>query len=307
MQKYSHQIDRRYNQHYSVNKKPYIIVTCLAVIAIIVLLSIAVAVTRRDYKNSQTLLVDQSSQETVISNSDTDASQTESGSGAQLGVSSKETQSASSDQATVEISDGYSVLNFTGQVDDWRLLLANRMNVVDNYTPSVKYIGSQYCQGNDNYQIDERVYDDLIAMIEAAKSDGVKLIAVSAYRSYEKQQSLYKNKVQYYLNQGYSQQGAENKAATIVAIPGTSDHNLGLAVDFNYLNQSDENKTELVWLLEHAEEYGFVMRYKKDKEGLTGVIYEPWHYRYVGKEHAQKMNQMNMCLEEYVQYLSKNS
>ena len=137
--------------------------------------------------------------------------------------------------------------------------------------------------------------------------DGVKLISVSAYRSYEKQQSLYKNKVNYYLKQGYSQKGAENKASTIVAIPGTSDHSLGLAVDFNYLEQRYENKPELVWLKEHAEEYGFVMRYAKDKEQYTGVIYEPWHYRYVGKDHARKMNQLNMCLEEYVEYLQKNS
>ena len=144
-------------------------------------------------------------------------------------------------------------------------------------------------------------------MIEAAKEDGIKLISVSAYRSYEKQQSLYKNKVNYYLKQGYSQKGAENKASTIVAIPGTSDHNLGLAVDFNYLEQRHESKPELVWLKEHAEEYGFVMRYPKNKENCTGVIYEPWHYRYVGKDHAKKSRwgDTRAPVGDSCQYMSK--
>ena len=309
MSRYNHQIDRRYNQQYSVNKKPYFVVTCIALVIMIILLICAIAVTRDEYKKSQTLLVDSSS-DAVINDSSI------------AGISSDGTQSVVSDvgqssspsskvtsskQESVEVIDGYSVYNFVGQSSDWRLKLANRLNVINDYTPPTKYIGSQHCQNNDNYQIDERVYDDLIAMINAASEDGVRLISVSAYRSYSKQQSLYNNKVNYYLKQGYSQKGAENKASTIVAIPGTSDHNLGLAVDFNYLEQKYENRSELVWLKEHAEEYGFVMRYPKNKENYTGVIYEPWHYRYVGKEHAKKMNEMDMCLEEYVEYLQKNS
>ncbi len=299
MSKYNHQIDRRYNQQYSVNKKPYFVVTCWAVVIMIILLIIAIAVTRSEYKELQTILNDQSSQ-VAVENSEPNTTDKPASSGQQSEVTSSEPD-------VIEVTSGYSVLNFTGQSNDWRLLLANRVNVIDDYTPATKYIGSQHCQGNDNYQIDERVYDDLIAMINAAADDGVKLISVSAYRSYQKQQSLYNNKVDYYLKQGYSQKGAENKASTIVAIPGTSDHNLGLAVDFNYLEQKYENREELVWLKENAVEYGFVMRYPKDKEKLTGVIYEPWHYRYVGKDNAKKMTEMNMCLEEYVEYLSKNS
>lgn len=295
MQRYSQQIDKRYNQHYTVNKKPYFTVTCFSLVAIIILLIIAIAVTRHDYKKSQTLFADQSSQ-TIVSNGETPASS-----------QNQDEKPVSSEPEIIEITEGYSVLNFTGQVDDWRLKMANRLNIIEDYTPNVTAIGSQYCQYGDSYEIDERVYDDLIDMITAAENDGVDLIAVSAYRSFSSQQRLYERKVQTYLDQGYSQKKAEDIAGTIVAVPGTSDHNLGLAVDFNYLEQHYENTEELVWLKENAEKYGFVMRYPKDKENYTGVIYEPWHYRYVGKEHAKVMNEKNMCLEEYVKYLSKNS
>ena len=144
-------------------------------------------------------------------------------------------------------------------------------------------------------------------MILAAREDGINLVILSTYRTYARQTELYNNKVKYYLNKGYSQANAEKHASTVVAIPGTSDHNLGLAIDFNYLEEKYENKPSLKWLREIGEKYGFVMRYPKGKENITGVIYEPWHFRYVGKEHAKIMNEKNMCLEEYVEYLSKNS
>ena len=308
MSRYNHQIDRRYNQQYSVNKKPYFVVTCIALVIMIILLICAIAVTRSEYKESQTLLVDSSSEAVIYDSSVADTlSAADSSSTVSEATSSKTGSATSSKPQSVEVIDGYSVYNFVGQSSDWRLKLANRLNVINDYSPPTKYIGSQHCQNNDNYQIDERVYDDLIDMITAAENDGVDLIAVSAYRSFSSQQRLYERKVQTYLDQGYSQKKAEDIAGTIVAVPGTSDHNLGLAVDFNYLEQHYENTEELVWLKENAEKYGFVMRYPKDKENYTGVIYEPWHYRYVGKEHAKVMNEKNMCLEEYVKYLSKNS
>ncbi len=201
----------------------------------------------------------------------------------------------------------YTVSAFVGQSDDWRLLLANRNNVVEGYSPSVKRFERKYCQSSNGYDFDERAFDDAMAMISAAEQEGVRLIIKSSYRTYSKQTELYEAKVRTYLNKGYSRANAEKIAATIVAIPGTSDHNLGLAIDFNYLEQEDENKPELVWLRENGEKYGFVMRYPKGKENITGVIYEPWHFRYVGVENAKRMNALNMCLEEYVEYLSKNS
>lgn len=320
MSRYNHQIDRRYNQQYSVNKKPYFVVTCIALVIMIILLTCAIIVTRSDYKESQTLLVDSSSEPIIENSSVADVSSSVSETSAFESEASTSSTTASKAESKSEVSsnstsnskfikviENYSVYNFVGQTGDWRLRLANRLNKIDDYTPPTKYIGTKYCRNNDNYKIDERVYDDLIAMMDAAAEDGVKLIVVSAYRSYERQTNNYNNKVNYYINKGYSRKDAENKASTIIAIPGTSDHNLGLAIDFNYLEEKYENRPELVWLREHAEEYGFVMRYKKEKGNYTGIIYEPWHYRYVGKEHAKKMNQLNMCLEEYVEYLLKNS
>ena len=87
--------------------------------------------------------------------------------------------------------------------------------------------------------------------------------------------------------------------------PGTSEHNLGLAIDFNYVNYNFDQTKGFKWLKDNAENYGFVLRYDKEKEDITKVIYEPWHWRYVGKENAIKMNELNMCLEEYIEYLSK--
>jgi D-alanyl-D-alanine carboxypeptidase len=309
VQKRYSQIDRRYNQQYSINKKPFLAVTAVAVVAVLVLLIVAVACARKDYKDSLGVLTDQSS-DVIIDSSDVSTGESDDvSSGSSIGTtsaaSSKVPSSTSSSSTASSSNSKYTVLNFVGQVDDWRLLLANRLNKVENYEPETKYIGSQYCQGSDNYQIDARVYDDLIEMINAASDDGVKLVALSAYRSYSRQTTLYNNKVNYFLKQGYSQKAAEEKAATIVAIPGTSDHNLGLAIDFNYLEDKYENTKPLKWLRNNAEKYGFVMRYPKDKESVTGVIYEPWHYRYVGRENAAEMNSKNMCLEEYVQYLSK--
>lgn len=85
--------------------------------------------------------------------------------------------------------------------------------------------------------------------------------------------------------------------------PGASDHNLGLAVDFNNVDNDFENSKAYKWLSENAEDYGFILRYPKDKVSITGIEYESWHWRYVGKEHAKKMNELDMCLEEYVDYL----
>jgi D-alanyl-D-alanine carboxypeptidase len=102
---------------------------------------------------------------------------------------------------------------------------------------------------------------------------------------------------------GLSEEKATEKAATMVARPGTSEHNLGLAVDINSVETSFENSKAFKWLQENAEDFGFVLRYPKDKKAITKIIYEPWHYRYVGVEHAKEMNRLGMCLEEYIEYL----
>ena len=158
---------------------------------------------------------------------------------------------------------------------------------------------------NNGQSVDRRIYDDLIAMLQAAKSEGLNPLICSSYRTNEKQEQLYQNKVSEYLSQGYSKVEASDKAAFWVARPGTSEHQLGLAVDIvstknQRLDRSQENTVEQRWLIQNSWKYGFVLRYPTNKNSITGVGYEPWHYRYVGKEHAKKINELGVCLEEYV-------
>lgn len=160
-------------------------------------------------------------------------------------------------------------------------------------------------QLNNGQSVDRRIYDDLIAMLQAAKSEGLNPLICSTYRTNEKQEQLYQNKVSEYLSQGYSKVEASDKAAFWVARPGTSEHQLGLAVDIvstknQRLDRSQENTVEQQWLIQNSWKYGFVLRYPTNKNSITGVGYEPWHYRYVGKEHAKKINELGVCLEEYV-------
>lgn len=160
-------------------------------------------------------------------------------------------------------------------------------------------------QLNNGQSVDRRIYDDLIAMLQAAKSEGLNPLICSSYRTNEKQEQLYQNKVSEYLSQGYSKVEASDKAAFWVVRPGTSEHQLGLAVDIvstknQRLDRSQENTVEQRWLIQNSWKYGFVLRYPTNKNSITGVGYEPWHYRYVGKEHAKKINELGVCLEEYV-------
>lgn len=193
-----------------------------------------------------------------------------------------------------------SIDNEIKKKSDWKIYLANRDNEIDkDYEIELENIDS-------NYQFDKRAINELRTMMGEMKKDGVNNAWIqSAYRSYETQERLYKNKVTYYENLGYSKEEAENEAQRIVSKPNHSDHNLGLAVDFNYVTYDFINTRAFTWLSENAEDYGFVIRFPGDKEDKTGVSHEPWHWRYVGKEHAKRMNKLDLCLEEYVEYLSR--
>lgn len=180
----------------------------------------------------------------------------------------------------------------------WELTLVNSNNKMpEDYEISLASIDA-------SRQFDSRAIGDLKGMLSAARKSGVTNIwAQSTYRSVETQEKLFANKVNQYLKQGKSEEEAKRLTELTINKPGYSEHNLGLAVDFNYVNYDFENTSAFKWLMENAEDYGFVLRYKKEKESITGVKYEPWHWRYVGKENAVKMNELDMCLEEYVEYL----
>ncbi len=193
------------------------------------------------------------------------------------------------------------------ETKEWYLKLVNPdVSVTNEFISSVKLsnIDSRFTSGNESSKfLDERVVDAFVSMCEAALKDGIALKSISAYRTYNYQNTLYNNRVQRCVNDGLSREEAKQVAATIVAIPGTSEHHLGLAVDINSVEESFEDTTAFRWLQENAEDYGFIMRYSKEKKSITKIIYEPWHYRYVGVEHAKRINELDMCLEEYIDYL----
>ena len=189
---------------------------------------------------------------------------------------------------------------FAQEKQEWYLLLAN----VDNPLPQDFTVETEVVQ--NSFEMDARVAQTMRDMIDAAAEDGVDLLVCSAYRSIEKQQTLFDEQVQIYLNQGKSQQEAYDLTASAIAIPGTSEHHTGLAADIvtpthQTLDPEFADTEAGQWLQEHAWEYGFVLRYPEDKQDVTKIIYESWHYRFVGKTHAKLMKESGLCLEEYLQ------
>ena len=187
------------------------------------------------------------------------------------------------------------------EITDWRLTLANYENILpEDFSIELADI-------DETRQFDARAIKYLNQMINAMWDAGISNVWVqSAYRSVARQKELYENSVQKYLKQGKTQEEAEKLTEEYINKPGASDHNLGLAVDFNNVDNNFEDLKAFKWLQENAENYGFILRYPKDKEDITKIAYESWHWRFVGEEHAKKMNELNMCLEEYIEYLKKD-
>ncbi len=226
-------------------------------------------------------------------------------SGAKKELSAAESEVNSSFDSAVSDTDSEYLKS---EVDEWYLMLVNPDNAVSSEfirNVNLTAIKSGYHDGTDSgMYLDSRIVGAFNSMCEAAEKDGIKLYSESAYRTYAYQETLFNNRVKRFENQGHSHSEAVEKTATMIATPGTSEHHLGLGVDINLVDESFEDTAEFRWLKENAENYGFVMRYPKDKQEITKIIYEPWHYRYVGVEHAKAINELNMCLEEYIEYLS---
>lgn len=193
------------------------------------------------------------------------------------------------------------------EVLQWYLKVVNSMTpLAPDYDPNLTNIRSEYIMQWDGTEFTADAVDALHAMFDAAKADGVSLKSKSSYRSPATQAIIYENKVNTVKNenQNLTLEQAKIEAAKVVAAPGTSEHALGLTVDINSVEESFENTEAFAWLSEHSVEYGFIMRYPKDKQDITKIIYEPWHYRYVTPEHAKLMKELNLCLEEYIEYLN---
>lgn len=179
---------------------------------------------------------------------------------------------------------------------EWNLILVN----AEHSVPSSWDIDLVGLRGGE--QVDRRIIDPLQSMFDACRADGLLPIVYSGYRTQETQQSIYDRNLLGNIANGYSPEEAEALTRQWVAVPGTSEHQLGLAVDIDS-EDPDECSDEAVWawLLAHCAEYGFILRYPADKTDVTGIGYEPWHFRYVGKEAAQAIMSEGIVLEEYLQ------
>ncbi|MBO5159713.1 MAG: M15 family metallopeptidase [Lachnospiraceae bacterium] len=184
----------------------------------------------------------------------------------------------------------------------WNLQLVNF-----EYALAADFEPESLADVDNGYVADSRIVEAAKKMISDARTnDNVRIIALSAYRDYEYQTELYENKVQRLQQEnGYSVAKAREEAATVVAYPGTSEHQLGLALDLVdarhvKLDESQENTDAYKWLYEHCDEYGFIVRYPNGKTDITGIIYEPWHFRYVGEEAAKVIMEKGITLEEYL-------
>ena len=173
-------------------------------------------------------------------------------------------------------------------ISSWEYVLANAEHSIGEYTPELGEIEGQ--------KLDQRILEPMQQFVADARAEGLSVFLSSGYRGFEEQQYLFNRKVEQY---------GEEKAATIVSRPGTSEHQTGLACDitdeyYELKDESLENTALYQWMSKHCQEYGFIVRYPKDREEITGIIYEPWHFRYVGVEAATYMVEHNLCLEEFV-------
>ncbi len=184
---------------------------------------------------------------------------------------------------------------------DWYLILVNKEHPIpEDFTVSLQGI-------SNGHAVDKRVYPALQAMLEAARREGLSPVICSSYRTNEKQTDLYWKRVRKCLAEGDSEEEAEREAGRWVAVPGTSEHQTGLAVDivdesYQILDEKQESTGVQKWLMENAYRFGFILRYPTEKSGITGIGYEPWHYRYVGIKAAKEIREKGVCLEEYLGY-----
>lgn len=181
--------------------------------------------------------------------------------------------------------------------EEWYLVLVNSKNSLPkNYDIELTMLSNGVC-------VDKRIYPSLQQMFDDARSQGINPIVREGFRTRDDQEEIMQNRINKYISEGYSKSEAKNKAGEEVAAPGTSEHELGLAIDIN-AGEGSSSEQVYSWLSKNAYKYGFILRYPNGKESITGIEYEPWHYRYVGKETAKEIYDKQITLEEYLKELS---
>ena len=185
------------------------------------------------------------------------------------------------------------------KTEQWNLILVNPWNEVpEDYEVKLTRL-------RNGQAVDSRCYPMLQQMMDDCRADGLNPYICASYRTMKKQKALFADKVKRVLLEGCPKDEAEDEAAKTVARPGTSEHQLGLALDIvdaddPQLETWQEDTPVQQWLMKNSWKYGFVLRYPPEKSSITGIIYEPWHYRYVGRQAAEEMHNKGLCLEEYL-------
>lgn len=202
---------------------------------------------------------------------------------------------------TMKQQENTPVVNETGEpTPNAPLILVNKWHPIpDDYAVDVRELPN-------GHRVAVACYEDLTQMLSDCQAVGLRPEVCSGFRTISDQTALFNNKVERVMAEGHDRQAAEAIAGTEVAVPGTSEHHTGLAVDiidgdYPVLDSSQEERPTQQWLLENSWRYGFILRYPSDKTELTGIIYEPWHYRYVGESAAEEIYRGELCLEEYLQ------
>ena len=213
----------------------------------------------------------------------------------------RQLQQAAGEDRAADFSAGRRAAAESG--DPTLLLLVNRWNQLpEDYAPELELVAEL---DGRRYELDRRCSEALWDMLADCAAAGGRPYICSAYRSAQDQQKLYQDKVRRLEKDGVSREEAPELAAESVALPGTSEHQLGLAVDiideeYPFLDEGQEETATQIWLMENSWRYGFILRYPNGTTEQTGILYEPWHYRYVGREYAEEIHRMGLTLEEYL-------
>ncbi len=220
-----------------------------------------------------------------------------------------ESQNASLSQEKAELQlqiNKYSAAHHNAELlagndeNGWELVLVNETHPLDT-----SYVPADLYEVESERSVDARIREPLDRMLMDAEAAGLKMYVASAYRSYDQQRTVFNATMQDWINQGYTPLEAYDETKKSVAVPGTSEHATGLAVDiiaaeYEALDDRQGETAEQQWLMEHCWEYGFILRYPQEKADVTGIIFEPWHYRYVGETAAKEIHMQNITLEEYL-------
>lgn len=280
-----------------------ILLLSVAIVAVVLFTAITAAVSRKRDENSSapvqtTASLPETTEEKTKQNEVTEsktalAAENNIPTESKTSAASKSTDSTTA--AKPKKSESGRIIVDTDAVE-WNLIVVSlTREIPEGYKPEVVEVV------NSGHDLDKRVAPYYEKMYYAAKKEGIILTPFSGNRSYERQRINYNNLTETYMTRyGIGRKAAQKKAATVILPPGTSEHNIGLAMDICNTYDSFANSKEYAWLTKNAYKYGFILRYPKGKEDVTGIVYEPWHWRFVGTEYAKKIRDSGLCLEEYL-------